>query len=116
MVREHPVHQALAETSSHTITAHLDAVVVRPDAPAARIYTTQAGDTLYGIALRFYGDGRYWRELYWANRSMISNPNLIRAGQVLTIPWPHEVVMASAPSTPDPPSVAATASRGAAAA
>jgi LysM repeat protein len=105
------VHQTLAETSSHTVTARLDAMV-RPAAPAARTYTTQAGDTLYGIALRFYGHGSYWRELYWANRSTISNPNLIHAGQVLTIPWSHEVVMASAPSAPDPSSVAATTSRG----
>lgn len=98
------VHQALAETSSHTITARLDAVVQS----AARTYTTQAGDTLYGIALRYYGQGRYWRVLYQANRSEISNPNLIYAGQVLTIPQGHEAVTASAPSTSAPSSATTT--------
>ena len=91
------VHQALAETSPHTITAHLDAVV-QPAAPAARTYTAQTGDTLYGIALRYYGHGKYWRGLYQANRSKISNPDLIYAGQMLTIPRRPGAVTASNPS------------------
>ena len=93
------VHKALAETSPHTITAHLDAVV-QPAAPAARTYTAQAGDTLYGIALRYYGTGNYWRGLYQANWPKVGNPDVIYAGQVLTIPSRDEVVTASAPSTP----------------
>jgi LysM repeat protein len=104
-------HQALAKTSTHTITARLDAVV-RPAAPAAagaRTYTTQAGDTLYGIALRYYGHGNYWRELYQANQSKISNPDLIYAGQVLTIPQPHEAVTASDSSMSAPSPVTSTA-------
>jgi LysM repeat protein len=100
--------QALADTSPHTITAHLGAVVQSP-APAARTYTAQAGDTLYGIALRYYGSGTYWRGLYWANRSKIGNSDVIYAGQVLTIPQPQEVVMASDLSTPAPSSATATA-------
>jgi LysM repeat protein len=92
------VHQALAKTSTHAITAHLDAVVQ----PAARTYTAQAGDTLYEIALRYYGHGNYWRELYQANQSKISNPDLIYAGEVLTIPQPHQAVTASGPSLSGP--------------
>jgi LysM repeat protein len=88
-------HQALAQTSPHTITARLDAVVQ----PAARTYTVQPGDTLYRIALRYYGDGNYWPGLYQANRSKISNPNLIYAGQALTIPARHEVSTAPVAST-----------------
>jgi LysM repeat protein len=89
------VNHALAKTSPHTITAHLDAVVQ----PAAATYTVQAGDTLYGIAQRYYGDGSYWSGLYQANQSEISNPDLISVGQVLAIPSSNEVATAPDPST-----------------
>jgi LysM repeat protein len=91
-------HQALAQTRPHTVAVHLDALV-RPAAPAARTYTVQDGDTLYGIALRYYGNGQDWPKLWSANRSKISNPNLIYAGQVLTIPPASEAVTAPDPST-----------------
>jgi hypothetical protein len=97
---------ALAQTSPHTITtsprtitAHLDAVV-KPATPAARSYTVQPGDTLYGISQRYWGNGKYWPALYQANRSKISDPNLIYAGQVVTIPsGRHQASSAPAPST-----------------
>jgi LysM repeat protein len=102
------VHQALADTTPHSITAHLDAMV-QPAAPSARSYTVQAGDTLYGIAKRYYGHGRYWHGLYRANQSEISDPNLIYAGQVLTIPRRHLVAAASESSTSAPTSATTTA-------
>jgi hypothetical protein len=86
-------------TSPHTITAHLDAVV-KPATPAARSYTVQPGDTLYGISQRYWGNGKYWPALYQANRSKIGDPNLIYAGQVVTIPsGRHQASSAPAPST-----------------
>jgi LysM repeat protein len=100
-----PHAAALAQTSPHTITtsprtitAHLDAVV-KPATPAARSYTVQPGDTLYGISQRYWGNGKYWPALYRANRSKISDPNLIYAGQVVTIPsGRHQASSAPAPS------------------
>jgi LysM repeat protein len=86
-------------TSPHTITAHLDAVV-KSATPAARTYTVQPGDTLYGISQRYWGNGKYWPALYQANRSKISDPNLIYAGQMVTIPsGRHHASSAPAPST-----------------
>ena len=100
---------ALAQTSPHTITttprtitAHLDAVV-KPATPAARSYTVQPGDTLYGISQRYWGNGKYWPALYRANQSKISDPNLIYAGQVVTIPsGRHQATSAPAPSMSAP--------------
>jgi LysM repeat protein len=97
---------AVAQTSPHTITtsprtvtAHLDAFV-KTATPAARSYTVQPGDTLYGISQRYWGNGNYWPALYQANRSKISDPNLIYAGQVVTIPsGRHQASSAPAPST-----------------
>jgi nucleoid-associated protein YgaU len=48
-------------------------------------YTVAAGDTLSDIARRFYGDGDRWPAIFEANRTLISNPNQISSGQVLSI-------------------------------
>ncbi len=56
-----------------------------PAAPAApRTYTVVAGDTLWAIAERFYGDGSKFPKI--AEASGVANPDLINVGQVLTIP------------------------------
>jgi LysM repeat protein len=56
-------------------------------APAAQTYTVVAGDTLWGIAQQFYGDGTRYPDIYNANVDVIgADPNLIIPGQVLTIP------------------------------
>ncbi len=48
-------------------------------------YTVQPGDSLWQIARRTYGDGRYWVLLYQANADRIANPNLIYPGQQLRL-------------------------------
>lgn len=47
-------------------------------------YTVVSGDTLWGIAVRFYGDGTRYPEIAAANG--IADPNLIYPGQVFVIP------------------------------
>lgn len=49
-------------------------------------YSVQKGDTLWGIAKKFYGNGSKYTKIYEANKDKIKNPNLIYVGQVLTIP------------------------------
>lgn len=53
---------------------------------AAESYTVEKNDYLRKIAKQAYGDGEKWEIIYEANKEQISNPNLIYAGQVLTIP------------------------------
>ena len=55
-------------------------------AAAAQSYTVAKGDTLSKIAKQFYGNANRWHEIFDANRDQISNPDLIRPGQVLKIP------------------------------
>jgi hypothetical protein len=55
-------------------------------APAARTYVVMPGDTLWGIARRFYGTGFRWGDIYYANTGVIRNPRMIYVGQTLLIP------------------------------
>ncbi len=51
-----------------------------------RSYEVRPGDTLAGIARRFFGDERAWRRLVAANPSLADNPSLIKPGLKLVIP------------------------------
>jgi hypothetical protein len=57
-----------------------------PQPPANETYTIQPGDTLSGISLKVYGDRRYWRAIFEANRDLLQDPGRIHPGQVLRIP------------------------------
>jgi len=46
-------------------------------------YTVKGGDTLWGIAARFYGDGTKWAAL--ADKNGVSNPRTLQIGTVLTL-------------------------------
>ena len=61
--------------------------IVTPTRPGddERLYTVQAGDTLYSIA-REAGVG--WEEIWKANQDVLPKPELIRPGQTLRIPGP----------------------------
>ncbi|HKE46901.1 MAG TPA: LysM peptidoglycan-binding domain-containing protein [Rhodanobacteraceae bacterium] len=54
--------------------------------PPAQTYTVVKGDSLSKIAKEFYGSANKWHDIYDANRDQISNPDLIKPGQVLKIP------------------------------
>ena len=49
-----------------------------------RYYTVVRGDTLWGIAKRYYGNGSQYPKIAKANN--IKNPDIIRVGQKLLIP------------------------------
>lgn len=50
-------------------------------------YTVKSGDCLWNIAKKSYGNGSKYTSIYNANKAIIGgNSNLIRQGQVLTIP------------------------------
>ncbi|MDG1286105.1 MAG: peptidoglycan-binding protein LysM [Rickettsiales bacterium] len=55
-------------------------------APEATFYTVQSGDTLGGIASKFYGNAGRYPEIFEANKPMLSDPDRIYPGQNLRIP------------------------------
>lgn len=61
----------------------------RPGKPPkkSKTYTVIAGDCLWAIAQRYYGDGGEYMKIYNANKGVIgADPSLIYPGQVLVIP------------------------------
>ena len=55
-------------------------------ASSAKTYTVKAGDTLSKIAKDHLGNANAYMKIYEANRDQLSNPDLIKPGQVLKIP------------------------------
>lgn len=53
---------------------------------STRYYTIQKGDTLWGIAVKYYGNGSQYTKIYNANKSIIKNADLIYPGQKIVIP------------------------------
>jgi nucleoid-associated protein YgaU len=53
---------------------------------AVGVYTTQKGDSYWSIAVRAYGDGFQWPKIFWANKSIFSNPDVIYTNTKITIP------------------------------
>ncbi len=57
-------------------------------APAAeeRFHVVEKGDTLSGLALKYYGKAGLYMKIFEANRDILKDPNLIKIGQKLRIP------------------------------
>lgn len=49
-------------------------------------YVVQDGDTLYKIAMRFYGRTSAWRQIREANKAAISTDGRLRAGMTIRLP------------------------------
>lgn len=62
---------------------HSASLKIRPDAPQR--YVVKNGDTLWKISGKYLYSPWQWNRLWSANRSGISNPNMIYPGQVLVL-------------------------------
>lgn len=77
-----------AETKAETTQKAVEAPAARSGTPPSpKSYTVRAGDSMWAIAQRSYGDGAKWKNIYEANKKLVgANPNQLRPGQVLAIP------------------------------
>ncbi len=86
------VQTATGKTNSASTTnnkSNTAAVVTeRPadTAPKVKTHTVVYGDTLWGMAKKYYGNGMLYTKIYDANRDITDNPNHIWVGQVYKIP------------------------------
>jgi len=79
-----------AEPSDETAGLEEEGAASEPDIAGSSTYKVKAGDTLYKISQRFYGDPEKYKLIMQANN--IENPNLIQIGQVLVIPDASQAV------------------------
>lgn len=79
---------------------------------ATTTHVVRAGETLWGIAARFYGDGHQWPALAKRNRISTTGPAPLQVGMRLSVPASPTVrgakaaAMAAAPADSTVPSVA----------
>ncbi len=52
------------------------------------VHTVKGGDTLSKISKTYYGKAGQYMDIFNANRDQLDNPDLIKPGQVLKIPFP----------------------------
>lgn len=74
----------LPEVIAQEPTATNQEIVNLTNSISENSYTVVKGDTLWDIAVRAYGDGYKWVEI--ASMNKLENPNIIHAGNVLTLP------------------------------
>jgi nucleoid-associated protein YgaU len=55
-------------------------------APASRTYTVKPGDTLSAIAKEHLGSANAYMKIFEANKDQLTDPNMIKPGQVLRLP------------------------------
>ena len=67
------------------MSSHLTAP--QPDAGPFKNYTVQKDDTLQKIAKKFYNSYGKWTKIYQANREKIKDPNFVKPGTELAIPF-----------------------------
>jgi resuscitation-promoting factor RpfC len=97
-----------------TISLHPAAAQQAHQAPAH--YTVKSGDTLSSIARHEYGSRAAWPALWWVNRHKVHNPQMIQAGQRLTLSswhprkaWLNRAALAAIPAPAPAPPVSAAA-------
>ena len=71
-----------------TTSARPTALTTEPTAPAGatRRHTVSAGDTLFSLARRYYGDAEKFGVIYQANRGVLTQPDPLPVGADLVIP------------------------------
>lgn len=68
---------------NYRLGAHEDAAEAEGEETEDVTYIVEPGDTLWGIAERFFGDGNRYKEI--AELNNLADPNIIHAGQELVI-------------------------------
>ena len=64
----------------------IEPVISEAIAQAPNTYQIRKGDTLWSLAVRFYGDGHRYPDLLAANRGTLADPSQMTVGSTIVIP------------------------------
>lgn len=81
-----PAPSALFQTPATQSPASRVSAPTRPATPGGRTHTVAAKDTLYGISMKYYGNGRQVDAIYQANRDQMRSKEDVRPGMTLRLP------------------------------
>lgn len=104
--------RALSQEANGRLVTRADSTVDQPKDSALTTHIVRGGETLWGLAARFYGDGHQWPALARRNRIAIDGPAPLRVGMRLRVPAVTEVrganagAVAAAPADSTVPSIA----------
>jgi tetratricopeptide (TPR) repeat protein len=86
VVRTRPVPAATRPAPAANFRPATTPAPPPPAAAGPRQHIVQPGDTLSKLALRYYNDRAKWREIYAANRNVMSSESDLKVGTALKIP------------------------------
>ena len=78
--------KAVLAAGNVTGVSEVDNRLSFPAETEARYHDVVSGDTLSGIAKKYYGDANQYMKIFEANKPMLSHPDKIYVGQKLRIP------------------------------
>ena len=78
-------HRDPVSATSRPTSAAAEEVIV-PAGARVRSHLVGPHETLYQLSRQYYGDGRNWRRIYYANRNRIADPGYLPVGIRLIIP------------------------------
>ena len=84
--KEVPADKKEADKTADKPAEQTAAAPAEDAAVGGEVYTVQAGDTLSGLAKKFYKDGNLSGIIFKANSKVLKNPNALRPGMKLVIP------------------------------
>ncbi len=68
------------------VTKVISEIKAPPPTEKVEFYVIESGDTLSGIAKKYYGNASMYPKIFEANREVIKDPNKIFVGQKIRIP------------------------------
>lgn len=74
----------------------------RPQAEPERMHSIVPGDSLFALSQRYYGDGKYWRQLAAYNKDRVGDGSVLRVGVKIAIPTLEKLTGRPAEARPEP--------------
>ncbi len=85
-IKEVRIAKTAYVAQGNKVTGKQTQVTKKTATTAKKYHTVKKGDTLYGIAKKYYGKGAQYTKIFNANKGTIKNANLIYVGQKILIP------------------------------